>query len=598
MKMFGCSVVLCLVFGLSVSVWADYYVAPNGDDGNVGTRQAPWRTIQKAVDEAAAGVTIYVQAGTYNERVNVRHSGSRGEYISIENFPGGRPVIDGDSVNEYGFHVTGSYIRIKGFEIKNLKANPAKPNPRSHVAGIAVYSSSHVTIEENLIHNILGGSGRAVFGIGVFSRNGGFVLRNNTIHHVGGYAESFGIWAWTAGAVVRKNLVYFCGKNGIRLTTQSYARPPIVLSDADNLIEQNICLHNSAGLNFNMAYGQPGKLVARNNFSGWNWTLGMQVKHTQNAIIEHNTLFGNGNYGLDFHGVGGSAERARQNVNPILKDNLVSDNRCGVFMVADTKALQNFGETVDYNFYYCPADLILGTFKYVQEPAYYTIETFAAASDTVDGLDHTHGPYEQHGKQGSASPFAAPQEFNFTLKAGSGAKAMGRDDLDAGASAAALAGVGADRNAGLSNIPDLHLLPLKIESFSSESSAGRAAYAIDHSYRTWWEIDTAADATREIVFSLPGSDVFRLSDILLSKTNTGGHYYYKHFALYVDDSSGAWVQVPAPSDHPFTGFRGLYNGEVWRLPSAPRARRVRVKVLNGYGSVIRIPDIRIYGERE
>src|SRR5262245_31748128 len=44
---------------------AVYYVSPTGDNGNAGTTDAPWRTLQFAADRAGAGDQVIVRAGTY-----------------------------------------------------------------------------------------------------------------------------------------------------------------------------------------------------------------------------------------------------------------------------------------------------------------------------------------------------------------------------------------------------------------------------------------------------------------------------------------------------------------------------------------------------
>jgi hypothetical protein len=48
-----------------------YFVQPSGDDNNVGTFNAPFKTIQKAIDVAKTSSTksIYVATGTYNQRL-------------------------------------------------------------------------------------------------------------------------------------------------------------------------------------------------------------------------------------------------------------------------------------------------------------------------------------------------------------------------------------------------------------------------------------------------------------------------------------------------------------------------------------------------
>jgi Protein of unknown function (DUF1565) len=71
----------------------DYYAAPDGDDGQPGTKAAPLRTIQKAADVARAGDTVLVRAGVYKEHVFLRHSGEPERPIAFRNFPGERPVV-------------------------------------------------------------------------------------------------------------------------------------------------------------------------------------------------------------------------------------------------------------------------------------------------------------------------------------------------------------------------------------------------------------------------------------------------------------------------------------------------------------------------
>ncbi len=56
-----------------------YHVAITGSDANPGTKSAPFRTVQKAVNVAAAGSTVLVHAGTYSGRVVVTRRSNRAD---------------------------------------------------------------------------------------------------------------------------------------------------------------------------------------------------------------------------------------------------------------------------------------------------------------------------------------------------------------------------------------------------------------------------------------------------------------------------------------------------------------------------------------
>src|SRR5215510_731530 len=46
---------------------AEYYVAPapTGNDSNPGSMASPWATLQKGINTAVAGDTVWIRGGTY-----------------------------------------------------------------------------------------------------------------------------------------------------------------------------------------------------------------------------------------------------------------------------------------------------------------------------------------------------------------------------------------------------------------------------------------------------------------------------------------------------------------------------------------------------
>jgi hypothetical protein len=73
----------------------EYFVALDGADSNNGSRQQPFRTIQKAADLMKPGDTCYVRGGLYRQVVRPKRSGSERKPIRFEAWPGEVVVLSG-----------------------------------------------------------------------------------------------------------------------------------------------------------------------------------------------------------------------------------------------------------------------------------------------------------------------------------------------------------------------------------------------------------------------------------------------------------------------------------------------------------------------
>ena len=72
-----------------------YYVAPNGNDANLGTETAPWKTLKSSIPKLKAGDTLYVRGGTYSEGIiDVSIQGTADQPIIIRNYTGEKPILD------------------------------------------------------------------------------------------------------------------------------------------------------------------------------------------------------------------------------------------------------------------------------------------------------------------------------------------------------------------------------------------------------------------------------------------------------------------------------------------------------------------------
>ena len=84
-----------------------HFVSTSGSDSNNGTSESlAFKTITKGVGVLDPGDVLCVREGTYNESFTVTRSGTASSYITIKNFPGEKPVIDG----EYKHPSTKTYV--------------------------------------------------------------------------------------------------------------------------------------------------------------------------------------------------------------------------------------------------------------------------------------------------------------------------------------------------------------------------------------------------------------------------------------------------------------------------------------------------------
>jgi len=76
-----------------------YYVSVNGNDYGDGTKNAPFKTINRAASIAVAGDTVKVHGGTYREWVDPKNGGtSDHNRIIYEAVPGEHPIIKGSEI--------------------------------------------------------------------------------------------------------------------------------------------------------------------------------------------------------------------------------------------------------------------------------------------------------------------------------------------------------------------------------------------------------------------------------------------------------------------------------------------------------------------
>lgn len=127
-----------------------WYVAPDGNDTNPGTKELPFQTIQKAQSFVLPGDTVYIRGGIYKmqeSQINsyskiqafvtlLNKSGSENKRILYWAFPGETPVFDLSNVKPAGFRVhafevTGSWLHLKGLEVVGVQVPVVNSNTQS-----------------------------------------------------------------------------------------------------------------------------------------------------------------------------------------------------------------------------------------------------------------------------------------------------------------------------------------------------------------------------------------------------------------------------------------------------------------------------------
>jgi hypothetical protein len=133
--------ILIFLFVVSKASSKVYYIAPDGNDLNDGSMEAPIASADRAQDLVSAGDTVYFRGGIYqlsDSDISYVHSGlfacyafidksgTSGNRINYWAYPGEQPVLDFTDVKPagqrvVGFYVTANYIHFKGLEITGVQ---------------------------------------------------------------------------------------------------------------------------------------------------------------------------------------------------------------------------------------------------------------------------------------------------------------------------------------------------------------------------------------------------------------------------------------------------------------------------------------------
>ena len=432
----------------AVQASTTHYVAITGKDTNAGTSTSPWRTIQHACTKVAAGDTVLVETGTYNELVTIERS------MNLESAPGAKPIIDGTGLavpaNDAALVLINnvSNVLVQGFEIRNFKTTNSNLVP----SGIFIEGSeSGVTIRGNLIDHIendgssaanINGFGIAVYGnsakgaitslvidqntvtatktgnsetVTINGNVNGFRVTSNTVHDVNNIGiDCIGFEGTSPikgqdqarNGYVGLNTVY----NVTSLTNPAYggsqsADGIYVDGGTSIVLERNTVYKADIGFEVTSEHGGhvASLCTVRNNLiyscnvtglsiGGYDSTRGgtLDCTFVNNTFYQNDTTnSGSGEFTIQFHTTGN-----------VFKNNILCASSQGVLISEDTGA-GTPGLATDYNVYFTPS---VGNEQWTWGATTYT--TFASYQKASKG--------ETHSKYGNPE-FVNPSKLNFEL---------------------------------------------------------------------------------------------------------------------------------------------------------------------------------------
>jgi hypothetical protein len=269
---------------LPASTGATFYVSTVGSDSNPGSQSQPWRTIQKALNTLSPGERALVRAGTYTESLELNRAGTSSAPITVEAFPGERPVLRSTDTHPLRVNESGAWFRFRGFVIRDFPGTSGgnvdlygshleiSNNEITNSTDQAIYTdeeSDHVQILGNWIHH--NGEGRTHQSHGIYLQGDDHLVANNLIHD---HPKGFGIQVYDKGnrAIVVANTI------------------------TDNAFS-GIVVGGGGGVD---------DVVVRNNILAYNAHYGVAPDSScpTGSVADHNVIFGNG-YGATGGGCSG-----------------------------------------------------------------------------------------------------------------------------------------------------------------------------------------------------------------------------------------------------------------------------------------------------
>ncbi len=138
------TIIVLAVMSIASCTANPYYLSPDGNDENAGTREAPWQTIERASEAAEAGDTVILLPGRYEGQLRPVNSGTADAPIVFRAEPRLSAVLIGESGERTIAIEDVEHIRIEGLHV----------DPDGGGRGwLTIRNASHITVDDCRMEN-------------------------------------------------------------------------------------------------------------------------------------------------------------------------------------------------------------------------------------------------------------------------------------------------------------------------------------------------------------------------------------------------------------------------------------------------------------
>lgn len=275
------------------------FVTEKGNDKNPGTQEAPWKSLQKGINNLNPGETLWVGDGTYTEHTNgsahyIINNPNASDWKRIKAIPGTNPKIVATKTS--GVEIAGNYVEFSGFTIEGrgftmhdygygivakdghhfiLNGNKISGMPNGGIAGA---KGSHYHIEGNEVfdnawYNDDGGSGISLWRLTNLTDHGDFsnkILKNTAYRNENflpcNCVDGRGITDGNGIIIDQSNHGGYKGRTLIEgNVVQNNGGRGINVHDSSNVtVQANVATNNSLTLEL---LGENAEIAAYNSFN-------------------------------------------------------------------------------------------------------------------------------------------------------------------------------------------------------------------------------------------------------------------------------------------------------------------------------------------